>query len=325
MAKQLHKAKQDKYDEFYTQIADIERELTHYTQHFEGKTILCNCDDPSVSAFFTYFAYNFNKLGIKRLITTCYKSQSIDLFSEHNSEQAIALIYEGQVDAEGRPDKSLAVTIPLKGDGDFRSEECVEFLKEADIVVTNPPFSLFREYIAQLVEYKKSFLVIGNVNAITYKELFPLIRDNKLWLGVSCFNRGMYFYVPKGFNYREGYKFDKERNGCPVARVSSVCWFTNLSHRRRTEELILTERYSPERYPKYDNYDAIEVGEVADIPSDYFGAMGVPITFLDKYNPNQFEIIGRMTTTGIDEYNFGYPYIKGQKVYARLLIRHRRS
>ena len=314
--KNLNKAKEAKKDEFYTQLEDINNELRHYREHFRGKTVLCNCDDPRVSNFFTYFAYNFELLGLKKLITTCYKNQDVDLFSQGQCEKAVYLVYEGDKNGNHIPDAEEIGVLPLKGDGDFRSRECIELLKEADIVVTNPPFSLFREYVAQLVEYQKQFLIIGNKNAITYKEIFPLIKNNKLWVGYRGFSGGMWFYA----DY-EG-KTEKFIDGQKVINVPSI-WFTNLDHRKRHEDLVLYKRYSPDEYPKYDNYDAINVDKVIDIPYDYDGVMGVPITFLDKYNPEQFEIVGAMTTTKVDEYNYGYPFINGEKLYARILIRRR--
>ena len=293
--KNLNKAKEAKKDEFYTQLEDINNELKHYREHFRGKTVLCNCDDPRVSNFFTYFAYNFEFLGLKKLITTCYKNQDMNLFSQNKSEKAVYLVYEGDKNGDHIPNAEEIGVIPLKGDGDFRSDECIELLKEADIVVTNPPFSLFREYVAQLVEYEKKFLIIGNKNAITYKEIFPLIKDNRLWLGFRPMSLDMLFDVPeesKEEMLREGKEGSKYRivDGRFKARTASV-WFTNLDHKKRHEDIILYKKYTPEEYPKYDNYDAINVDKVADIPMDYDGVMGVPITFLDKYNPEQFEIV----------------------------------
>ena len=288
----LGDAKAAKNDEFYTQLSDIENELRHYKEHFRGKTVFCNCDDPRRSNFFKYFVLNFEHLGLKRLITTCYKSQNADLFSKHDSEKAVYLIYDGDKNGNGVPDAEEIGIHPLKGDGDFRSPECVELLKQADIIVTNPPFSLFREFVAQLMKYEKKFIIIGNINALHYKEIFPLFKQNEMWLGVTNFNTGMYFYVPDNFEYAASYKFERERAGRKVNRVPGVCWYTNLDHNKRHEEMILYKRYNPEEYPKYANYDAIEVSKTAEIPLDYDGAMGVPTTFLDKYNPDQFEIIG---------------------------------
>lgn len=280
-----------KKDEFYTQLPDIERELKHYKNHFKDKVVYCNCDDPRVSHFFHYFSYNFEKLGLKRLITTCYKSSSPDKFSENDSSQAVMLEYTGDKNGNFVPDPEEIGVTELKGDGDFRSPECLELLKQADIVVTNPPFSLFRDYVAQLMEHKKKFLIIGNVNATTYKEIFPLVQQNKLWLGPSIRSGDREFGVPSDYPLNAaGYRIDD--NGNKFIRVKGVRWFTNLDFQERHESLILYKSYSPEEYPTYDNYDAIEVGKTKEIPMDYDGIMGVPITFLDKYSPDQFEIVG---------------------------------
>ena len=284
--KNLNNAKRARKDEFYTQLEDINNELKHYREHFRGKTVLCNCDDPRISNFFTYFAYNFEFLGLKKLITTCYKNQDNELFGDHTSEQAVYLVYEGDKNGDRIPNAEEIGVHPLKGDGDFRSAECIELLKEADIVVTNPPFSLFREYVAQLIEYDKKFLIIGNQNAIKYKEIFPLIQQNKIWLGYG-FKGGAGHFVS---NYEDTATAGNHKEG--MIRVSGVHWFTNLETKKRHENLILYKSYSPEEYPKYENYDAIEVSKTELIPFDYEGAMGVPITFMDKYNPSQFEIIG---------------------------------
>ena len=284
--KNLNAAKEAKKDEFYTQLEDINNELRHYREHFRGKTVLCNCDDPRVSNFFTYFAYNFEFLGLKRLITTCYKNQDMDLFSQNKSEQAIYLIYDGDKNGNNIPDPEEIGIHPLKGDGDFRSKECIELLKQADIVVTNPPFSLFREYVAQLIEYKKKFLIIGNVNTATTKEIFPLILQNKIWLGYG-FKGGAAHFISK---YEDTATAGDHREG--MIRVSGVHWFTNLEPKKRHEDIILYRTFNPDNYPKYDNYEAIDVSRTEDIPVDYEGIMGVPVTFLDKYNPSQFEIIG---------------------------------
>lgn len=284
--KNLNAAKTAKKDEFYTQLEDINNELRHYREHFRGKTVLCNCDDPRVSNFFTYFAYNFEFLGLKRLITTCYKNQDMDLFSQNKCEQAIYLIYDGDKNGNNIPDPEEIGIHPLKGDGDFRSKECIELLKQADIVVTNPPFSLFREYVAQLIEYDKKFLIIGHQNAIHYKEIFPLIMENRLWLGYG-FKGGAGHFIS---NYEDNATAGDHREG--MIRVPGVHWFTNLEIKKRHENLILYKHYTSEEYPHYENYNAIEVSKTADIPYDYDGAMGVPTTFLDKYNPEQFEIIG---------------------------------
>ena len=283
----LSAAKSAKKDEFYTQLSDIENELRHYKEHFRGKTVLCNCDDPRVSNFFHYFAFGFEHLGLKRLITTCYKSQERDLFSQNDSERAIWLEYTGDKNGNRIPDPEEIGIHYLKGDGDFRSAECIELLEQADIVVTNPPFSLFREYVAQLVKYDKKFLIIGNQNAITYKEIFPLIKENRIWLGYG-FKGGAAHFIS---NYQDTATAGDHRKG--MIRVSGVVWFTNLEHTKRHEPLILYRNYTPEDYPHYDNYDAINVDKTSEIPMDYDGVMGVPITFLDKYCPEQFEIIWR--------------------------------
>ncbi len=287
----LTAAKEAKKDEFYTQLSDIAEEVKHYREHFRGKTVLCNCDDPRVSNFFHYFAYQFEALGLKRLVTTCYKNQNPDLFSPHDCERAVYLIYDGDKNGNRVPDPEEIGIHPLKGDGDFRSPECVELLKQADIVVTNPPFSLFREYVAQLMEYGKQFLILGNVNAITTRDIFPLVMNDRLWLGASIHSGDRKFWVPEHYPLNAaGCGIDE--NGKRFIRVKGVRWLTNLDYRKRHESLILFKRYSPEKYPRYDNFDAIEIGKVEDIPCDYEGIMGVPVTFLDKYNPDQFEILG---------------------------------
>ena len=285
--KALGEAKKNKKDEFYTQLQDIERELKNYKSHFEGKVVYCNCDDPRVSNFFHYFSYNFEHLGLKKLIATCYKSQSIDLFSANDCEKAVYLEYFGDKNKNKIPDLEEIQVNHLKGDGDFRSLECIELLKEADIVVTNPPFSLFREYVSQLIEYKKDFLIIGHQNAVKYKELFPLMRDNKIWLGFGFKGSAGHFINDTYENYATA---SDKKDG--MIRVSGVHWFTNLDIKKRHEDLILYKKYTPEEYPKYENFDAINVDVTKEIPCDYQGLMGVPITFMDKYNPDQFEIIG---------------------------------
>ena len=289
--KNLNNAKRARKDEFYTQLEDINNELKHYREHFRGKTVLCNCDDPRVSNFFTYFAYNFEFLGLKKLITTCYKNQDNELFGDHTSEQAVYLVYEGDKNGDRIPNAEEIGVHPLKGDGDFRSAECIELLKEADIVVTNPPFSLFREYVAQLFEYEKKFIIIGNVTSISCKEIFPLIQNNLMWFGASIHSGDRKFWVPNDYELKAaGCGIDE--NGRKFIRVKGVRWFTNLDFKTRHEKLILYKSYSAEAYPKYDNYDAIHIRKTEEIPADYNGMMGVPITFLDKYNPDQFEIIG---------------------------------
>ena len=311
----LGKAKNAKKDEFYTQLSDIQNELNHYVKHFENKIVFCNCDDPYESNFFKFFCMNFRRFKLKKLIATCYIGSPI-------AESEIGLFKEGFIADEPIPEKGKRAIqfriseIPdmnndgaidlrdaelliqkrhpyriLHGDenypaGDFRSNECIKLLKEADIVVTNPPFSLFREYVAQLMEYDKKFIIIGHQNAITYKEIFPLLKNNKMWLGFGFKGNAGFFHSV----YEDTATSSQHKEG--LIRVSGVNWFTNLDISKRHEDLILTETYAPEKYPKYDNYDAINVDKTMNIPYDYAGIMGVPITFLDKYNPEQFEIVG---------------------------------
>ncbi len=292
----LHAAKTARQDEFYTQLSDIEKELKHYTKHFKGKTVLCNCDDPKVSNFFHYFSHNFEKLKLKKLITTCYKNCDADLFSQNTGERGIYLEYEGDKNGDRIPGADEIGITRLKGDGDFRSDECIALLKQADIVVTNPPFSLFREYVEQLVTYKKKFVILGNKNAITYKDIFALIKDNRLWIGNTPMGADMLFQVSEPLaehlvrRKKQGSAY-RMVNGAVMARSQS-CWFTNLEIPKRHKEVVLFKTYSRRDYPTYDNYDAIEVSKTKDIPIDYDGAIGVPLSFLDKYNPEQFEILG---------------------------------
>lgn len=288
----MRAAKATKQDEFYTQLSDIERELRHYTAHFKGKTVLCNCDDPRVSNFFHYFSHNFEKLQLKKLITTCYQSNDADLFSTGVSEKGKYLVYEGDKDGDRQPGPDETTICELQDDGDFRSPECVALLKEADIVVTNPPFSLFREYVGQLSEYEKKFLIIGNQNAISYKEIFDAIKGNDMWLG---YTHPVAFIVPDHYEMREVRSW-RDENGTNWRSLGNACWFTNLDIAKRHEKLILYKSFSSEQYPTYVNFDAIEVSRYTDIPADYGGAMGVPVTFLDKYNPEQFEILGSSRT-----------------------------
>lgn len=310
----LHKAKKSKNDEFYTQLTDIEKELRHYRDHFVDKVIYCNCDDPRVSNFFIYFSQNFEKLKLKKLITTCYKSQSMDLFSQNDSESAIYLEYDGDKNGNNIPDPEEIGIKPLLGDGDFRSQESIELLKQADIVVTNPPFSLFQEYVTQLMDYDKKFIIIGHQNAITYKEIFKYIKDDKLWLGFG-FNRNCAHFINKHYT---DYASDADhRDG--MIRVSGVQWFTNLDIAKRHEEMILYKTYNPEEYPKYDNYNGIEVSKTKEIPMDFTGHIGVPITFLNKYNPDQFEII--KFRKGDDEKDLS---INGKCPYFRILIKNKK-
>lgn len=292
----LHSAKTSKKDEFYTQLSDIERELRHYKDHFRGKVVLCNCDDPRVSNFFHFFSYNFENFGLKKLIATCYKNQEVDLFSQHNSERAIYLEYTGDKNGDNIPNPEEIGIRLLNGDGDFRSKECIELLIESDIVVTNPPFSLFREYVSQLFEYDKKFIIVGHQNAISYKEIFKLMKEDKLWLGYG-FTGGAAHFI--NTQYEDYATAGDHKDG--MIRVSGVTWFTNLDINKRHEDLILYKKYNPEEYPSYENFDAINVNKTKDIPMDYKGFMGVPITFLDKYNPEQFEIIGLgISNSGIE-------------------------
>ncbi len=306
----LHKAKEAKKDEFYTQYEDIQNEINHFEHHFQGKTVLCNCDDPFESNFCKFFLRNFNYLKLKRLICTSYSTspvigQQLTLFDwmnepvQRGNGYVMDITEVPMANGRGVSDADIDSLLrskkrgvkKLKGDGDFRSDECIGYLKQADIVVTNPPFSLFREYVAQLIEYNKSFLIIGSKNAITYKEIFPLIKNNQMWLG-PAFNRGnAFFKVPKDNlrDYANGV-YDAESG---LVKFRNVGWYTNLDFQARHEELILYKKYygNEEEYPKYDNYDAINVDKTADIPCDYFEKMGVPITYLDKHNPEQFDLI----------------------------------
>lgn len=299
----LHAAKRAKNDEFYTQLTDIEKEMCEYKDHFKGKVVFCNCDDPEWSNFYKYFTLNFEHLKLAKVVTTHYA----------NNEPSYKLEYFG---ADTPPVKTA-----LEGDGDFRSEECVAILKEADIVVTNPPFSLFRDYVEQLMEHGKSFIIIGNKNAITYKSIFESIKENKIWAGYRNINSDMWFILPDDCE-----KWEKVIDGKKVQHIMG-CWFTNLPHKKRNEEMVLFKKYvgNEAAYPKYDNYDAIEVSKVTDIPCDYAGCMGVPITFLDKYNPSQFEIIGCSYSYGepVGYHNEGETFnciIAGKQIYKRLFI-----
>ena len=388
----LHKAKAEKKDEFYTQLSDIEKELFHYKSHFKDKVVYCNCDDPLVSNFFKYFFLNFKHLGLKELITTCYKSQNFKEFSAEDSPKkayAIKITRDCEVDTIGESSEVLAEiekllslslsdsptqseetieafeknkhklkskTKPLKSDkpknkgqsllsifedkdlgnaGDFRSQDCIELLKQSDIVVTNPPFSLFREYVAQLVEYKKKFVIIGNINSIAYKEIFALIKENKIWLGASIKSGDREFGVPKYYPLEAaGIRVDDRGNR--FIRVKGVRWFVNLDYSKRHEifETIYSYTKYPEKYLKYDNYDAINVDKTNDIPMDYDGVMGVPITFLDKYNPEQFEIVGLSASAGYDREIVGLdflgvkdarPLIANKVKFARIFIKRKDS
>lgn len=280
-------AKKNKNDEFYTRLEDIEKELNHYKEYFKGKTIFCNCDDPRISNFFKYFALNFNEFGLKKIISTCYKNQDVDLFTQNDCEKAVYIEYTGNPNDPTSTDFSTIEVKELKGDGDFRSQECIELLKQSDVVITNPPFSLFREYVAQLIKYDKKFIIVGHQNAISYKEIFSLIKENKLWLGYG-FKGGAAHFI--NTHYEDYASAGDHKEG--MIRVSGVVWFTNIDIKKRHEELVMYKTYNPEEFPKYENYEAINVDKSTDIPIDYDGVIGVPITFLDKYSPDQFEIVG---------------------------------
>lgn len=351
----LNDSARNKQDEFYTQLSLIENELKYYRHHFKGKTVLCNCDDPYESNFFKYFAMNFNALGLKKLITTCYATSPVTgtefQYYVDNREQLSFMPLEGDlpvhVDNRRKPYKVEITSVTdengdgridlsdveylmrnkkntmalLDGDGDFRSPECVELLKEADIVVTNPPFSLFRDYIALLEQYKKQYIIIGNINAAICKEIFPLIAGNILWLG---YNSGhFWFKVPNSYEEKKT-DFKIDETGQKWRRMGNICWFTNVDIEKRHENMILFRKYTPEEYPKYDNYEAIEVSKTVDIPCDYDGVMGVPLTFMSQYNPDQFEIIGLDRYTVPKEYLVGGRVaINGKPKYARILIRRK--
>ena len=321
--KPLSSSRKVKNDEFYTRLCDVENELKHYQKHFEGKTVLCNCDDPWVSNFFHYFSYNFKKLKLRKLITTCYKSQDMNHFSKNDSDKAIYLKYDGDKNNNKVPNPNEIGIFHLESDGDFRSEECIEILKQCDIVCTNPPFSLFREYVEQLMEYKKKFLIIGTWNAVAYGEIFKLIKNDKIWIGVNSNRNFSGFVVPHNYS-SPGEETYIDEDGNKVIFTGHNCWFTNLDNKKRHEDLLCYAKYDKEKYPKFDNYNAINVNYVKDIPANYKGKIGVPISFMNKYNPDQFEILGKMSTTKIDEYNYGYPYIDGKKKFARIIIKRKR-
>lgn len=347
----LHQANQAKNDEFYTQINDIENELKHYKDQFRNKTVFLNCDDPYESNFFKYFASSFNHLGLKKLIATSFAGSPIigaqlplPLLAGMKGKKEPLKIEINEVpdaDEDGAIDLSDVrhllqndrnIATPISGNGDFRSDECIELLRKSDIVCTNPPFSLFREYVAQLVEYDKKFLIIGNTNAVKYNEIFKLFKENRIRTGYTNFNVGMFFVVPDHWE-----KFHHiDQSGKKIARVSTACWFTNLEVARHHELITLYKKYTPEEYPKYDNYDAINVNRYTDIPIDYNGIVGVPITFLDKYNPDQFEILGvfddkreksdafiQGEPTYVDEQHKRYvgPVLRGKALYTRILIK----
>lgn len=343
----LHRAKENKQDEFYTTYEAIQSELNNYEKHFEGKVILCNCDDPFESNFCKFFLRNFNYLKLKRLICTSYNSSPVagtqlsffDLIEDSpNEEKAHGYVMDitkvPMKNGRGVSDEDIDHLLrqkkwvkELKGDGDFRSDECIEYLKQADIVVTNPPFSLFREYVALLMEYEKKFLIIGSQNAITYKEIFPLIQENKVWLGTK--SGDMSFRVPQYYEPRDT-RYWQDETGQKWRSLGNACWWTNLDHKKRHEEIVLYKTYSAEEYPQYDNYEAIEVSKVSDIPMDYDGVMGVPITILDKFNPSQFEIVGisgtlaRSFRDAKGKLCSGRFYVNGKRLYDRIAIRRKR-
>jgi hypothetical protein len=314
----LHQAKRVKNDEFYTRFEDIERELKHYKEFFKGKVVYCNCDKfikEGRSCFFEYFSLYFRVLGLKQLITSFYNPEG----------HGRVAFYSGELDG-GIPTEDRIIELKLKGNGSFDSPECIDFMKRADIIVTNPPFSLFRKYVDTLISNNKQFIIIGNKNAITYKETFRYIKENKLWLGYTSPHKFMVNddYEAKNIIIEDGQKY---------AQFGNIGWFTNVPHKKRSEELALYKHYTPERYPKYDNYDAVEVGKVSDIPCDYDGIMGVPITFLDKYSPNQFEIFGLASSAGYRKDIVGIefigkkdarPLIEGKNKFARIFIRRKK-
>lgn len=335
----LHRANKSKEDEFYTQLEDIENELKHYRNDFKDKVIFCNCDDPYESNFFKYFAMNFNTFGLKKLIATCYATSPVvntqlslfDIIDAQPTKEDNRKPYKIEITEVLDYNKDGAVDLAdveyllrsekntltlLNGDGDFRSEECTELLKQADIVATNPPFSLFREYVAQLIEYDKRFIIIGGQNAITYKEIFSLIQQNKLWLGYYAGD--MSFTVPDYYEERET-RFWVDKTGQKWRSLGNICWYTNLDTTKRHQDILLYKFYNAEEYPMYDNFQAINVNKVADIPCDYNGVMGVPITFLDKYNPDQFEIV--KFRKGNDDKDL---CINGKCPYFRILIKKKR-
>lgn len=325
MARKVHhslltKAKTNKKDEFYTQLIDIESELKHYENHFKDKVVYCNCDDPRVSNFFNYFSSNFEKLGLKKLITACYKNQEKDLFDNKKTEKGFFNILTRKKGEKNKLNADATNIVHFKNDGDFRSSESIELLKQSDIVVTNPPFSLFREYVEQLMKYDKKFLIIGNINAITYKEIFKLIKENKAWLGINL-GRGISgFIVPEHYELY-GTEARIDSSGNRIVSPNNCLWLTNLDTFKRHEDIDLTKTYygNEIEYPKYDNYDGINVNKTKDIPKDYEGFMGVPITFLHKFNPDQFEII--KFRKGNDEKDLS---INGKCPYFRILIRNKR-
>lgn len=367
----LGAAKNAKKDEFYTQLSDIEKEMRYYRKHFKGKSVLCNCDDPFESNFFKYFVLNFNRLGLKKLVATCYATSPImgsqlRYYADVNGQMTFSLDGVPPLETNAkRPYKAVVTTVhdttgdggidmfdvaelfrmgeneltELQGDGDYRSDECLELLREADIVVTNPPFSKFRDYVGTLMEYQKSFVIIGNVNALKYKEIFPYVMSNQIWLGASIHSGDRAFFVPDDYPLDASGCGIDESTGRKYIRVKGVRWYTNLDMKQRHEELILVKRYNEESNPHYDNYDAIEVSKTADIPCDYAGIMGVPLTFFDKFNPDQFEIIWQASgntrasapTDVLDQLGYkpskedrgGCCLLNGKRTYDRIFIRNK--
>lgn len=314
----LQVAKKVKDDEFYTTYETIESEIVHYIPHFMGKTVLCNCDDPFESNFCRYFLKNFNILGLKRLICTCYSSGEkgyildVERFSDSVSEISDEEIEDYLKTADG--------IRQLNGDGDFRSQECIGYLKVCDIVVTNPPFSLFKELVTEIMKYEKKFLIIGNQNALTYKEIFPLIQNNEVWTGYRFGE--MKFRVPQNSKPRK-YRYWVDETGQKWRSLGNAMWLTNLDNERRHEVIAMNKTYNVTDYPKYDNYDAINVKTIRDIPSDYYGIMGVPITIVNKYNSEQFEIVGEANHGSDNEFDLFKPTINGKEIFKRILIRRK--
>ena len=308
----LHSSRNAKADEFYTQIGFIENELKHYKDYFRDKVVFCNCDDPEWSNFWRYFHINFYHLGLKKLVSTHFEEDK----QSYKMEVVAAENNDGQLTM---PEY---IQTPLRQNGDFRSPECIEILKEADVIVTNPPFSLFREYVAQLMEYGKDFIIVGNQNAITYREILPLIMQDKVWLG---YNSGHFWFRVPDYYEEKKTDFKIDENGVKWRRMGNICWFTNIDIEKRHEEMVLYKHYTPEEYPKYDNYDAIEVSRTAEIPCDYYGIMGVPITFMDKYSPEQFEILGDSRYHDGQDFSDDINVINGKTLYRRLLIRRKQQ
>jgi hypothetical protein len=317
--KLMQQAKKSKSDEFYTQLSDIESELQHYKNHFKDKVVYCNCDDARISNFFKYFANNFKELVLKKLIASCYQEQKSDLFNTEETEKGFFFEYTGKENET--PSPSSNNIIYFKGDGDFRSPESIELLNQSDIVVTNPPFSLFREYVGQLVKYDKKFLIIGNINAITYKEIFKIIQENKAWLGINLGRGVSGFIVPEHYKLY-GTEARIDNLGNRIVSPNNCLWLTNLDNFKRHKDIELTRKYfgHEDEFPKYDNYDGINVDKTEDIPFDFDGYIGVPITFLHKFNPSQFELI--KFRKGDDDKDLS---IDGRCPYFRILIKKKQN